>query len=411
MNNTKKSPRTSFFKRESDSNNTISASRPSFLDTKEYDDSGDENESPYGGERRTSSSRRSFSSDSRSGNSRGADRRDRNDSRGRDDRRDRDERGSRFSKTSRGGDFSRDGRSSSAGRSGSESRRNSSEPTPAKEAPENIIYGIHPVREAIEIGTNIEKIYIRRSSDERSSSQGGYGNRASQANDGIYTHTSASSSSQALESLRRLAVEHKITIHEVPSEKLDRLTRRNPHQGVVAVVAAIEYADVNEIIDKLSSSEVPALIIAVDGVTDVRNFGAIARSAECAGADAIIMSAKNSAPVNAEAMKSSAGALNIIPVCRVGSLRNTLRTFQQAGMQLVAATEKSNSMLFETDLTKPTVVIMGGEERGISSEILHMCDSRIAIPMLGKIESLNVSAAAAVLLYEVVRQRFEAIEE
>lgn len=274
----------------------------------------------------------------------------------------------------------------------------------AKEAPENVIYGIHPVREAIEIGTAIEKIYVRRSGDDR---ENGARSNYDQNAFGRQTPTN----NAALDAIRDMAAEHNIPVQEVPVEKLDRLTRRNPHQGVVAVVPAIEYADIDELIEKLEQRDVPALIIVVDGVTDVRNFGAIARSAECAGADALIMGAKNAAPVNSEAMKSSAGALSIIPVCRVGSIRNTLKKLQISGMQLVAATEKSSDMIFEADMTLPTVLIMGGEERGISGDVLNMCDKRIAIPLLGKIESLNVSAAAAVLLYEAVRQRFNAIEE
>lgn len=259
-----------------------------------------------------------------------------------------------------------------------------------REAPENIIFGIHPVREAIEAGQVIEKIYFRRQGDGRD----GFGN-----------------SNAAIDALRSIAEDNSIPSQEVPAEKLDRLSRRNNHQGVIAVIPAIEYAEINDVIAKVEERGVPALIVVVDGVTDIRNFGAIARSAECAGADAIIMSAKNSAPVNAEAIKSSAGALTTIPVCRVGSIRNTLKTLQMAGMKIMAITEKSQTLIYEAKFTESVVLIMGAEDRGISSEVLKMCDARVAIPLLGKIESLNVSAAAAVLLFEVVRQRFEAIEE
>lgn len=270
------------------------------------------------------------------------------------------------------------------------------QPEKEREAPANVIFGIHPVREAIDIGQEIEKIYIRRVGDDRES-----GSRTGSA------FVSASNNT-ALESLRVLAAGNDIQIQEVPVEKLDKLTRRGNHQGVAAVTPSIEYADVNELIDKLSASDTPALIVALDGVTDVRNFGAIARSAECAGADAIVISAKNAAPVNSEAMKSSAGALSVIPVCRVGSLRNTLKQFQMAGMKLTAATEKSNDLLYEADFKGPTVIVMGGEDKGISPDILRICDHKTAIPILGKIESLNVSAAAAVMLFEAVRQRFDA---
>lgn len=186
-------------------------------------------------------------------------------------------------------------------------------------------------------------------------------------------------------------------------EKLNRLVRGN-HQGVVAQTAAIAYVELSDILERVPEDETP-LIVLFDGVTDVRNFGAIARSAECAGAHGLIMPVKNSAPVNAESMKSSAGALSVIPVSRVGSVRNTLRILQSEGMQIVAATEKSNTLLFEADLTKPTALVMGSEDVGISKEVLKMCDLQLAIPIVGSIESLNVSAAAAVMLFETARQR------
>ena len=166
----------------------------------------------------------------------------------------------------------------------------------------------------------------------------------------------------------------------------------------------IDYVDVYEMLAAIPEDDVPLLVV-FDGVTDVRNFGAIARSAECAGAHGLILSMKDAAPVNAESMKSSAGALSLIPVSRVGSIRNTLKMLQQEGFQLVAATEKSNTLLFEADLTGPTAIIMGSEDTGISREILKMCDVQLAIPIVGSIESLNVSAAAAVMLFEAVRQR------
>lgn len=251
-----------------------------------------------------------------------------------------------------------------------------------REAPENIIYGIHPIKEAIETAKVIEKIYFRSNSFDN----------------------------EAIAEIRDMVRGTNIVCQDVPNEKLDRLTRRGNHQGVVAVIPEIEYADFNALLDKLTSAEVAPLVVVVDSVTDIRNFGAIARSAECAGAEAIIMSAKNSAPVNAEAIRSSAGALNVIPVCRVGSLRNALKSLQMAGLQLIAATEKSNDIIFDADFTKPTVIVMGSEDKGISTDILKMCDKTVAIPLLGKIESLNVSAAASVMLFEAVRQRFMAID-
>lgn len=260
-----------------------------------------------------------------------------------------------------------------------------------RSAPENVIFGIHPVREAIEAGIGIEKIYFRKSAGEQLSP----GDRA---------HVGAA------DALREQAVEADIHIQEVPVEKLDRLTRNGNHQGVAAVVAAIAYKEINGLAEELESciaaGEAP-LVVVMDSVTDIRNFGAIARSAECAGAAALIMPAKNSAPVNAEAIKSSAGALTLLPVSRVGSLKGAIALLKNIGMQCVAATEKSNTLIYEADLTGPTVIVMGAEDRGISREVLNLCDVQAGIPLVGRIESLNVSAAAAVILFEARRQRFE----
>lgn len=261
----------------------------------------------------------------------------------------------------------------------------------SERVPENIIFGIHPVREAIEAGTEIEKIYFRKTAGET-------------LTPAERTHIGAANS------LREQALEADIHIQEVPVEKLNRLTRNGNHQGVVAVVAAIRYKDINELTEELEAQiaqgEAP-LVMLMDSVTDIRNFGAIARSAECAGAAALIMPAKNSAPVNAEAIKSSAGALTLIPVCRVGSLKGAITRLKNIGMQCVAATEKSNTLVYETDFTRPTVIVMGAEDRGISRDVLNLCDVQAGIPLVGRIESLNVSAAAAVILFEARRQRFE----
>lgn len=241
-------------------------------------------------------------------------------------------------------------------------------------ANDNIVFGIRPVAEAVESGKQIEKIYMRKGAE-----------------------------GQLMNDLRDLCLRHRLRMQEVPVEKLNRLTRGN-HQGVVAQIAAIDYVELQDILDRVPEDETP-LIVMFDGVTDIRNFGGIARSAECAGAHGIITSLKSSAPVNAEAMKASAGALSRIPVCRVGSIRNTIKALQAEGFQVVAATEHSRKLMYDADLRKPTVIIMGSEENGISKEALKLCDEQLAIPLIGAIESLNVSAAAAVMLFEVVRQR------
>lgn len=238
----------------------------------------------------------------------------------------------------------------------------------------NIVFGIRPVAEAIESGKQIEKLYLRKGAE-----------------------------GQLMTELRDLAFRHCIRVQEVPTEKLNRLVKGN-HQGAVAQIAPIEYVELTDILERVPDDETP-LIVLFDGVTDVRNFGGIARSAECAGAHGLITPLKNSAPVNSEAMRSSAGALSRIPVCRVGSIRNTVKALQAEGFQAVAATEKSRKLLYDADLRKPTVIIMGSEETGISKEVLKLCDEQLAIPLIGAVESLNVSAAAAVMLFEAVRQR------
>ena len=244
----------------------------------------------------------------------------------------------------------------------------------------NLIFGIRPVVEAIEAGREIEKLYIRKGAE-----------------------------GQLMTELRDLCLRHRVRVQEVPVEKLNRLVRGN-HQGVVAQIAAIAYVQLDDILERVPDDETP-LVVVFDGVTDVRNYGAIARSAECAGAHGLIAPLKNSAPVNAEAIRASAGALTTIPVCRVGSIRNTIKTLQAEGFQVVAATEKSRKLLYDADLRRPTALVMGAEETGISKEVLKLCDERLAIPLIGRIESLNVSAAAAVMLFEVVRQRIGAATE
>ena len=239
---------------------------------------------------------------------------------------------------------------------------------------ENIIFGIRPVAEAIEAGREIDRVFFRKEAEGK-----------------------------LIGELRVLCRRRGIKIQEVPHQKLDRLTKGN-HQGVVAQIAAIGYVSLEEMLAGVPSDETPLLVV-LDGVTDVRNFGAIARSAECAGAHGIVVPLKNGAPVNAEAIRSSAGALMRIRVCRVGSIRNAVKALQLEGLQAVAATEKCTKILFDADLARPTAIVMGNEESGISREVLKLCDEQVAIPMVGEVQSLNVSAAAAVMLFEVVRQR------
>ena len=189
----------------------------------------------------------------------------------------------------------------------------------------------------------------------------------------------------------------------VPVEKLDGITDQN-HQGVVALVSPIEYFKVEEIVEKLLEEEKKPFILVLDRITDVRNFGAIARTAECEGVDAILIPSKGSAQVTSDAIKTSAGALNRIKVCKTDSLKDSLFYIQQCGMRVVACTEKSKIPLYETNLRGAVAVILGSEEDGITSDLINLADISCRIPMRGEIASLNVSVAAGMVLYEKLRQ-------
>lgn len=189
----------------------------------------------------------------------------------------------------------------------------------------------------------------------------------------------------------------------VPIQKLNGFTDKN-HQGVVAEIAAAKYYSAEEVVDELIAQEKKPFILALDRVTDVRNFGAIARSAECMGVDAILIPSKGSALVTADAIKTSAGALNRMKVCKADSFKDTLYYLQQSGLRLVACTEKSSVPLHETNLRGGVAVILGSEENGITQDLINMADIACKIPMRGEIASLNVSVAAGMVLYEKLRQ-------
>jgi 23S rRNA (guanosine2251-2'-O)-methyltransferase len=240
---------------------------------------------------------------------------------------------------------------------------------------DNIIFGIRPVIEAIETGKQIEKIYLKNGAD-----------------------------SELFHQLSRLIKQHGIFAQWVPVERLNRFTQKN-HQGVVALCAVVELAGFETTIEKIMQTVKNPLVIILDGVTDVRNFGAIARSAECAGAQAVIMPAKGAAPINADAVKTSCGALNIIPVCRVPNLKTAIYYLKSTGFQIIAATEKAEKLYYEANYVKPTAIIMGAEDTGISRANIELCDEQVKIPICGKINALNVSAAASILMYEMLRQK------
>lgn len=235
-----------------------------------------------------------------------------------------------------------------------------------------IIFGIRAVIEALNAGQNIEKVYLRK---------------------GL-------SGSLAQELAKSLAL-NKITPHWVPDEKLFKLGDKN-HQGVVATLAVIKTLELEDLIARAGAKP---LFLMLDGITDVRNFGAIARTAACTGVDGIIAPQNHSAPLSADAVKTSAGALFHVPVCKVPHLKDALYFMQASGIRILAATEKTDREIYDIDLTGPLALVMGSEDKGISDNILKMVDERISLPMFGKIASLNVSVACGAMLYEVVRQR------
>lgn len=240
---------------------------------------------------------------------------------------------------------------------------------------ENFIYGIHPVIEALKSGKEIEKILIQK------------GLRG-----------------EGFQQLHSLIREVEIPIQFVPLEKLDRMTRQN-HQGVVAMISEITYQKIESILPTAYEQGKVPLVLVLDHITDVRNLGAIARTAECSGVDAILLPEKGSAQVNQDAIKTSAGALYKIPVCRYHSVKESILFLKNSGLKIIAATEKANSDYNDVDMKQPLALILGSEESGISAELLGMADELIQIPILGEIQSLNVSVAAGVILYEVLRQR------
>lgn len=195
-----------------------------------------------------------------------------------------------------------------------------------------------------------------------------------------------------------------ILIQKVPVEKIDRITRRN-HQGVLAILSAVSYCSLATLVPTLFEEGKTPLIVMLDGVTDVRNFGAIARTCECAGVDAMVIARRGGASVTADAMKTSAGALAYLPICRENSIINAVKFLRDCGFQIVAATEKSDIPYTRADFTLPTAIVMGAEDTGISEDVMRFSTARVAIPERGHISSLNVSVAAGVMIYEAVRQR------
>ena len=239
----------------------------------------------------------------------------------------------------------------------------------------NYIFGIRAIIEAVEAGKTIDKLFIQK---------------------GLHNDLFAE--------LWKLVREKRINYKHVPLEKINRLTRKN-HQGVFAFISPIDFHNIEDVVPALYEQGKNPLILVLDRITDVRNFGAIARTAECAGVDAIVIPEQNAAAINADAIKTSAGALHKITVCRTWNLKLAIQFMKESGIQLIGCTEKTQDDMYKADYTTPTAIIIGSEEDGVSPEFLKMCDARAKIPMAGKIASLNVSVATGVILYEALRQR------
>lgn len=238
------------------------------------------------------------------------------------------------------------------------------------------IFGIRPCLEAISSGKEIEKVFIRKG-------------------------LTGENSGELLSLIRKTGTPYQY----VPLEKLNRISRKN-HQGVIALTSLVVYMPIDEVIHRVYENGETPLVVALDGITDVRNMGAIARSAEVAGAHALLVPEKGSAQINADAMKSSAGALNIIPICRTAKFNETLIQLRESGLKIIGASEKGSQVMYDSSMTEPLVIVVGSEDTGLSDKVLRLCDDLLVIPQKGKIGSLNVSVAAAVMLFEAVRQRF-----
>lgn len=240
---------------------------------------------------------------------------------------------------------------------------------------EDFIFGLRPVIEALEAGKTVDKIFLQN---------------------GLQGPNIAE--------LKKLIANHGLRANFVPVEKLNRFTRKN-HQGVVAFISDVPFHKIEDVLPQIfEAGETPFLLI-LDRLTDVRNFGAICRTAECVGIHAIVIPEKGAAPVNSDAIKTSAGALYNVKICKEKNLAHTVDFLQQSGVAVFAATEKAQKLVYEVDFKEPCALVMGNEETGISKEVLHHADEKIKLPITGKTQSLNVSVACGAILYEGVRQK------
>jgi 23S rRNA (guanosine2251-2'-O)-methyltransferase len=242
-------------------------------------------------------------------------------------------------------------------------------------ANDQLIYGLRPILQAVQDGQTIDKVFLQKG-----------------ISGALYTQLEGT--------LRDAGIEPKY----VPVEKLNRVTRGN-HQGAVAYLSPIDFHELEEVIMKVIEAGRKPLILALDRVTDVRNFGAIARTADCSGVDAIVIPKHDSAPVSADAVRTSTGALLEVPVCKVNHMKDAVYLAQSLGLKIIAGTEKSETTIYDAPFNEPCMVIMGNEETGVHKSLLQLADAKALIPMHGQINSLNVSVATGIILYEAVRQR------
>ncbi|MDE7495452.1 MAG: 23S rRNA (guanosine(2251)-2'-O)-methyltransferase RlmB [Muribaculaceae bacterium] len=241
----------------------------------------------------------------------------------------------------------------------------------------DFVFGRRAVMEAIAAGKNIDKVLIRKDLSGELASE-----------------------------LLSMIKEYGIVMQRVPVERINRITMKN-HQGAVALLSPVAYQKLDNILPALYEEGCVGLVAVLDGLTDTRNFGAIGRTADCAGVDAIVIPERNSVSVTPDAVKTSAGGLFYVPVCRERDVVGAVKKLKEYGYRIVGASEKAAINYTQADYTVPVAIVMGAEDTGISPEVLRLCDDLVAIPMLGNIGSLNVSVAAGVLLYEAVRQRMD----
>ncbi|WP_081208815.1 23S rRNA (guanosine(2251)-2'-O)-methyltransferase RlmB [Salegentibacter sediminis] len=237
------------------------------------------------------------------------------------------------------------------------------------------IFGIRAVIEAIQSGKAIDKVYVQK---------------------GL--------SGPLFQELNHLLNKGEFNLSYVPVEKLNKLAKGN-HQGVVASISPVSFRSIEEVVAQAFEETSTPLFLLLDQITDARNFGAIIRTAECTGVNAIIFPEKGSAAVNADTVKTSAGAVFNVPLCKVNHIKDAVYFLQASDVQVVAATEKTNDTIYKVDFKKASALVMGSEAKGVSNSILNAVDVKAKLPMAGSIESLNVSVACGAILYEAVRQR------